>query len=723
MLHYNANRYHSRLLYTLEYPMNCRNRVFWGTPMLGASLLAVASFPVQADQADTNVIPAVQVNAETREGEGYITEDRAASTGKLKVPVEKTPYAITVVNDEFIKDTGAKNIQDALVYSSGVYAGAFGFDTRGDWVKVRGLDASFYKDGLRSLYGSYNSVRANVYALESLEVLKGPSSVLYGQAELGGIINSVSKLPKPEQQGEIWAQLGSHDRKQLAADITGPMSDDGKLLYRMVALKRDSGTQVDHVDDNGFLFAPSFTWLPTDNTTVTLLLNAQENNGGISAQFLPAQGTLLPGVKGDIPVETFVGEPSWDRYDRTLNEATLFVDQRLSDQWGLAVTARHTRSETETREHWAAIGGTISPDGTIGRTMHMADRGTEVSNLDARLEGELDLGVTRHTLALGVDYQDAFWEEENYFSQPVGTPINLYDPVYGNVNYAALAPVDRDDNSIRQTGLYLIDHMEIGKVVVSGALRHDESTNKVFKVSDNNVESDDSETTGRLGLMYRFDFGLSPYVSYSEAFVPNLGVNNGSSLEATTGEQQEAGFKYLNDAGDLSVTAAYFYIEETNRVVQGSNPDAVDQVGAKSEGWEMEVKKRLGNLELQASYTDLRVVDDQTGERLPYIADRLASFWGKYQLENGLRFGAGARYVGDNVGFDYGTGAGPKVPSVTLYDAMLGYGINDWDFSLNVRNLTDKEYVSWCRGQLNDSVFDCGYGETRTVTANARYRF
>ena len=704
--------------------MTSRNRVFWGTPMLGASLLAAASLPAQADQAEANVIPAVEVNADVREGEGYITEDRAASTGKLDVPVEKTPYAITVVSQEFMQDTGAKNIQDALLYSSGVYAGAFGFDTRGDWVKVRGLDASFYKDGLRSIYGFYNSVRPNVYALESLEVLKGPSSVLYGQAELGGIINSVSKLPKAEQQGEIWAQVGSYDRKQLAADVTGPMSEDGKLLYRMVALKRESGTQVDHVDDNGFLFAPSFTWLPTDNTTVTLLFNTQENNGGISAQFLPAEGTLLPGVKGDIPVETFVGEPSWDRYDRTQDEVTLFVDQRLSDSWSLAATARHTSSETETREHWAAIGFPISPDGDIARSMHMADRATDVSNFDVRLEGNVDLGATRHTLALGVDYQDAFWEEENYFSAVVPTStINLYNPQYGNVVYSALAPVDRDDNAIRQTGLYLIDHMEIGNVVVSGALRHDESTNKIFKVGGPNVESDDSETTGRLGLMYQFDFGLSPYVSYSEAFVPNLGTNQGSSLEATTGEQQEAGFKYLNDAGDLSVTAAYFYIEETNRVVQGMDQGTVDQVGAKSEGWEMEVKKRLGNLELQASYTDLRAVDDQTGERLPYIADRLASFWGKYELENGLRFGAGARYIGDNVGFDYGTGAGPKIPSVTLYDAMLGYGINDWDFSLNVQNLADKEYVSWCRGQLNDSVFDCGYGETRTVTANARYRF
>ena len=101
-------------------------------------------------------------------------------------------------------------------------------------------------------------------------------------------------------------------------------------------------------------------------------------------------------------------------------------------------------------------------------------------------------------------------------------------------------------------------------------------------------------------------------------------------------------------------------------MVPSPGQDSVEQVGAKSEGWEVEVKKQLGNLELLANYTDLRVVDDQSGERLPYIADRLASAWGKYELENGLRFGAGVRYVGDNVGFDY-AGSADGVGACLLY--------------------------------------------------------
>ncbi|GAA5133845.1 TonB-dependent siderophore receptor [Alloalcanivorax gelatiniphagus] len=652
----------------------------------------------------------------------YIQADKPAATGKLDVPVARQPFAIEVVGESLMRDTGAKNIQDALLYSPGVYSGGFGFDTRVDSAKVRGLDPSFYVDGLRYLYGSYNSVRPNIYALESIEVLKGPSSVLYGQAELGGIINGVSKLPKPTRQGELWAQVGSYDRKQVAADITGPLSEDGKLLYRLVALKRDSGTQVDHVDDDGFLFAPSITWLPTDDTTISLLMNSQEDTGAISAQFLPAQGTLLPGPLGDIGSETFVGEPDWDRYDRRRNEVTLFVDHRLDQQWGLVFTGRYSKSEAETREHWAATGEAPAADGTINRVIYMDDKGTEVKNFDLRLKGNLLMGPTRHHLAIGVDRQDALWKQDNTF-RGAGTPINVYDPVYGNVNYGVLDPEDKDDNELKQTGVYLIDHVEIGRVAVSGAVRYDDTTSTTLGVNGVDTDKDDHATTGRLGLMYNFDFGLSPYISYSESFKPNLGVSNGRTLDPTTGEQREAGIKYLSEPLALSVTAAWFDIEETNRIIPGQDAQQLDQTGATVDGWEIGVKKQFGNLSLLANYTKLDAKKDSTGERLPYVAEEVASGWGKYEMENGLRFGAGVRYLGSTVGNDYGKGADPKVPSVTLYDAMIGYSTGPWDFSITGKNLADKEYVSWCRGQNGNVIYDCGYGERRVILGDLRYRF
>jgi iron complex outermembrane recepter protein len=679
------------------------------------TLLTAPALAAAQQQTNAGTLAPVEVGAEGPADDGYITVDEPASTGKLNVPVERQPFSIETVDRELMEDTGAKNIQDALLYSSGVHAGNFGFDTRGDSAKVRGLDPSQYLDGLRSSYGNYNGVRPNIYALESVEVLKGPSSVLYGQAELGGIVNAVSKLPKAEKQGELRAQVGTFDRKEVAADITGPLSEDGKMLYRLVALKRDSGTQVDYVDNDGYVFAPSLTWLPTDTTTVTLLLNSQADSGAVSAQFLPSQGTLEPAPLGDIGSETFVGEPDWDRYDRKKDEVTLFLDQRLSGQWGVSATARYTETEVEIREHWAAIGAAPAPDGTIGRVISTTDNGTEILNFDARLEGDVALGPTRHNLAIGLDRQDALWTEDNV-ARGAGSPLNVYDPVYGDVNYAALNPQDQPDNELKQTGVYFIDHMEIGRVVVSGALRYDDTTSTNLGVNGVDTDKDDHATTGRLGLMYRFDFGLSPYVSYSESFKPNLGVSNGQTLDPTTGEQREAGVKYLAEEYGLSVTAAWFDIEETNRVVtSGVEPQEVDQTGATVDGWEVSVKKRLGNLSLLANYTDLDAKNDDSGERLPYVAEKVASTWGKYEMENGFRFGAGVRYVGDNVG----SGGGPTVPSYTLYDAMIGYATGPWDFTVTGKNLADKEYVSWCRAE----GLDCGYGERRVILGEASYNF
>lgn len=699
-----------------------RTCILWrrcGSAALMSLIGASASVPAQTDNGNVIELETVEVIAEAIGGSDYMALAREPNVGKMDVPVQEQPYSISIVDQGFIQDTGAKSIQDALLYTSGVHAGNFGFDTRIDSAKVRGVDASRYLDGLRQNYGFYNSVRTNVYALESIEVLKGPSSMLYGQGDLGGIINAVSKLPQEERGGEVWAQYGTFDRKQLALDLTGPMDEQGEFLYRIVALGRDSDTQVDHVQDDGYLLAPSFTWRPSEDTDITLLLNRQENKGQVSAQFLPQAGTLDPGSQGYIGSERFVGEPGWDRYDREKTEATLFLDHRFTDNWALSATARYSRSGTETREHWVDIPSVPDANGEVSRTIYTTDRSTRVLNLDARLQGRIDLGATRHHLLLGMDRQDARWEEDNYFyGAGLGGNFNVYAPQYGNLNTEVITPTDRPDNEIEQVGVYLADHIEVGPVVISAGLRHDWAENRTLAVTGPDTESRDEATTGRFGVMYRFDNGFSPYLSYAESFSMNLGTDGTAaenSLEPTTGEQQEVGFKYLSPNESLEITAAYFDITQQNRISDGSTPGGAEQTGAVIDGWELQVNKRWDSFETQLAYTDLNARDDATGDRLPSVAEQQASWWNRFYVGSNWRFGAGVRYVGDSVG----SAGAPVVPSVTLYDAMMGYTLGNWDFSLDAKNLADEEYISWCR---SDGA-DCGYGDRRSVTANVRYQF
>jgi iron complex outermembrane receptor protein len=677
--------------------------------------------PAAAVSAPDTTLPAISVKARSSDTkDGLITQSRPTTVGKSPVAVQDTPFSIGVVDVQQIRETGATSIESALLYSAGVYAGRYGFDTRGDWAAVRGLAPSAYLDGLRSIYGFYNNVRPDLYTLERVEILKGPSSVLYGQADLGGIVNAVSKRPQPEAKREIELQLGSHARKQAAADLTGPLSDDGRWLYRLVALARDSGTQVDHVDDDARVLMPSVTWQPRAGTQLTAQFVHQQYKGEVSSQFLPSRGTIDPAPRGRIPSSTFVGEPGWDRYDTRKNEWTLSLDQALGSGWRIAAIARKTLSASITREHWATVGAVPSDAGNITRSIHTADRKTDVLAGDLRLEGRFALGPTRHQVGLGVDHQNAFWEEYNYTSLSTGGgTINLYEPVYGFVNNAVLTGADRPDSKILQTGVYAMDHVEWGAWVLSAALRRDRARNVTLNLgSTPNAVVRNGATTGRVGLMYRFDFGLSPYVSASEAFVPNLGTDGtpgAGQLKPTTGSQTEAGVKYLSADGKSQAALAWFDIEQKNRIVDGATPGGVEQVGATTRGWEVETRQRLGALEFTASLTKLDAVNAVTGRRLSSIAEKTASTWLQYHFDRGLRVGAGVRHVGNVTGAN----GRPELPSVTLFDAMVGYDLGAWDLHFSLRNLADKEYLSWCRG-LNQ---DCGFGERRNALLTARYSF
>jgi len=687
---------------------------------LGAQEAPVASSAPNTTTDTTTDLPGVSVKASrVEQKDGLVTQGRAAGVGKSSVSAQDTPFGLSVVDVNQIRETGAKNIQDALLYSAGVYAGRYGFDTRGDWAAVRGMSPSFYLDGLRSSFGYYNKPRQDIYTLEQIEVLKGPSSVLYGQADLGGIVNAVSKQPSKTTHREVEVQLGSHDRKQIATDLTGALSADGQWLYRVVALKRDSGTQVDHVHDDAQVFMPSLTWQPSAATSVTLNYLHQQNKGQVSAQFLPSKGTIQSAPLGQIPTSAFAGEPGWDRYDTLQNEWSLFVKQQLSSTWRLNVSLRQTSTSSITREIYANTVNVPTDAGVIDRTIHTADRKTDVFAGDVRVEGRIDLGPTRHTISAGIDHQNAYWEEYNYNSLATGGgQLNIYNPVYGYVNTAALTWSDRPDNQIIQTGLYVSDHVEIGSLIVSAALRRDQARNRVWNIAPTaDVEVDNEATTGRLGVMYRLG-EWSPYVSYSEAFSPNLGTDglaNPSYLKPTTGDQKEAGLKYLSLSGDTSAAVAWFDIQQTNRVADGSEPGGVEQVGARVLGWEAELRQRWGALELMANWSNFSANDRQSGKRLSSIAERTASAWAQYRFAGNWRAGLGARHIGTVTGAS-GT---PEVPSVTLYDAMIGYASGPWDVRLDVKNLADKTYVSWCRG-LNR---DCGYGDRLNANLTARYTF
>ena len=645
---------------------------------------------------------------------GYVAK-RSSTATKTDTPLSETPQSITVVTRDQMVDQGANTLQEALLYAAGVRSDLYGLDSRSDDAHIRGSTADAYIDGLRQTNDYYTSTaRPDPYTMERIEVLRGPAAMLYGQGSTAGVLNLVSKRPQAEFQGEVGVQLGNYGRKQLQADITGPLTADGEWLYRLVAMARRADTQVDYVGDDRTLLAPSLTWKPNAVTSLTLQGLSQHDRTGSTSQFLPWAGMLTANPNGQIPTSRFIGEPG-DHYDTDRNSLGYLFEHQFNDQWTLRQNFRYAENKVDYLTHYAnsfSLPGGWYDDPVnqriIGRYGDHTQTKVHIATIDQHLEGHLQTGAVQHTLLTGLDltrYRNDKRSGDSYDT------IDAYAPVYGLATPVVLG--DSLHSSQRQAGLYLQDQMKIAQdwIVVAG-LRHDSVTNSVQGTADEHSQA----TTKRLGLMYLLPNGWSPYLSYSESFTPVAGTNvYGARFKPLRGEQIEAGVKYMPANSSTQFTASVYQLKEKNQsTVDPTRADNTIQVGStQNKGLELEWKAAVTrNVDAMASYTYTDV-----DKQLTQTSRNQAKAWGKYRFAlagiEGLAVGAGVRYLSA-----FRDGAAPTTPAITLVDAMLSWDQQHWRYALNVNNLTDKVYNTICL-----SRGDCWYGARRTAVLSATYRF
>ena len=348
---------------------------------------------------------------------------------KNETPIVETARSLSVETSDMFIDKGALRLADTLTYVAGVTAEPYGFSTRGDFPFSRGLSIPRYRDSVQELFGSYNSTRADVYTIEQVEVLKGPASVLYGQGSPGGIANYVSKTPQEDFGGEIAAELGNFDRYQIAGDVTGPVAgSDGKLLYRVVGVYRDTGTQIDEVDETTTVFMPSLSWLPTPDTKFTIIGLLQETDSDAAAQFIPIEGTLEPhNVTGEfIDTDVYVGEPGFNRYDTDSQQVTLLAEHRINDVFKLEATALWRSGEADYHQAWPTftgasrylnqyLGAPLFTETTVARTFYQGDNTFDQLAGDVRVRADFTTGAFEHQLLAGVQYQDVETDSDSSY--------------------------------------------------------------------------------------------------------------------------------------------------------------------------------------------------------------------------------------------------------------------------------------------------------------------
>ncbi|MFE0759245.1 TonB-dependent siderophore receptor [Inquilinus sp. NPDC058860] len=673
--------------------------------------------------------------------DGYVAEESRTGT-KTGTPLIETPQSVSVVTRQQMDDQKAQSVSQALRYSAGVapetrpgrydYPNIRGFGSPG------GADANFVglMDGLRLPRGVYYiSPSIDPYMLERVEILRGPSSILYGSVNPGGVVNLWSKRPTAEPLHEIDLEYGTFDRLQAGLDLGGPLTEDGSLLYRLTALGRDSGTPVAGTQDQRVSVAPAVTWTPNEDTSLTLLGSYQYDPAAGAFNYLPYEGTVKRASWGRFPTSFFDGDTGFDRSERTQYAVGYELEHKAGDVLTLRQNFRYMHADYDYRSVYQ--NGYDGPNSLTRATVATKESFDGIA-LDNQALLRFSTGEVEHTALFGIDYRHT--GASALFGYGSAPSLDVLQPDHRqDIVMPAYASDTRQ--TLDQIGFYAQEQMKWGGLSLLLGARADwaetETDARALPGGASTLSHQaDAAVTWRAGLVYEFDNGLAPYLSYSTSFEPVSGTDfHSQPFKASTAEQYEIGVKYQPDGFAGFFTVALFDITQTN--VKTADPDpthpyASIQTGEiRSRGVELEAHAEVtDNLSLLGSVTVLDIVNTESTDfkdKRPFgVPDRLASLWADYSFTDGtldgLALGAGVRYVGSSWGNAENT---LKVPDVTLFDLGLRYDLGmlqpeleGTQVSVNVSNLFDREFVASCWNETS-----CFYGTRRTITAGLKLRW
>lgn len=702
--------------------------------LAAALVLALTAGAAHAQQPPAAAeVDAVELDRIVVSAPNYVPAGSMTAT-KSGAPLIETPQSISVVTRDQIDLLGFTDVQQAVRYTSGIVGENYGPDLRFDHLTLRGFNPKQYIDGLQApITTSVFNVGADLYGFQEVDVLKGPAAVLYGNSPPGGIYNLTSRRADELFGGEFGVKYGSDDYKQVHGTVTGPIADN--LSARATLLYRDRGSQTEHVTGERTYFAPTFTWHIGEHTSLTGLAYYQKDaNTGDTNGYLPAHGTLLGNPNGTIRRGRNLGEPDYNRYDRTQWAAGWDFRHDFSDRVGFQQNAKWYEYEEDQLMVYST--GFQEDMRTVNRSIYPYSEDVEGFAVDNRLTLEFgQAGGVQQTVLVGYDYR----ELENFarLGFAAGPPLDAFDPVYGAAPIVTPEQTNVfNDQQVRQSGIYVQDHIKAGNWVTTLSGRYDDVSVRNYQ---NGETTDQDSFSWRAGLNYVFDSGWAPYLSYATGFEPIVGTDSetGAAFKPSTSTQVEAGLKFdargLGDGVRLFATAAVFLIEQDNlvNVQSGQTPMFGRQIGeVEARGGELELVARIHdqwNINASYSYTSTEVVRDATGyatgDPLPTMPEHKLTAFVDYTIYDGplagLGFGFGGRYLSESAG-SLRSAFNDEVlytKPTTIWDAIVHYDLDNWRFALNASNLFDKEYVGRC-----SAIANCIYGQGRQLIATVSWR-
>ncbi len=662
-----------------------------------------------------------------------VTSQMQSGATKLETPDIETPQAVSIITRQQYEEQGATSVRQAVSYTPGVYSNQIGASNRFDYIVLRGFsDGSLdnvYLDGLKLMgdTNSHSSLVIDPWFLDSVEVVRGPASVLYGRSSPGGIVALNSRKPSFDPGGEVKLFAGNNNQRGAAFDVTGPVDDNDRVAARLTGMTRYADSQFDHLKEQRYAIAPSLAWRITDQTRLDLMAYLHRDPEGGSHSGLPYEGTVTPHAGRKISNTFFEGEDDYDKYDRRENMVGYNVEHAFDSGWSVRQKLRYLHTKVNLNQVYAA--GWLN-DTELNRGYSGSDESLSAITLDNQIDGSVDTGIINHRLLFGVDYQ----RRSNNVTASYGSfpAIDAFNPVYG-ADPLSISVYSREKHKLEQTGIYLQDQMSLDRWRLTLGGRHDQvKITNVNKINDTRDTLDQDHFSSRAALMYLFDSGFAPYVSYSTAFTPTSFTDEyGKILQPMKGKQWEAGLKFQPEGSQTMYSASVYRINQKNIATKVEPTDPYRSIGEiESEGVELEAVGQLtDNLRLQAAYTynDIRYKKssaEEQGKRAVYAPRNQASAWLSYDVKtglfDGLTVGSGVRYVNGITSDRQNT---HTLPSYTLVDLAVGYdlshvGLKGMSAQLNVNNLTDKRYVAAC-----NSLSYCYFGAERSIVGSVSWAF
>ncbi|PMT93886.1 ferrioxamine B receptor [Klebsiella sp. Kd70 TUC-EEAOC] len=662
-----------------------------------------------------------------------VTSQMQSGATKIATPDIETPQSVSIITREQFEEQGAISVRQAVSYTPGVYSNQIGASNRFDYIVLRGFsDGSLdnvYLDGLKMMgdTNSHSSLVVDPWFLENIEVVRGPASVLYGRSSPGGIVALTSRKPSFDPGGEIKLFAGNNNQRGAAFDVTGALDDDDRVAARLSGMTRYADSQFDTLKEQRYAIMPSLTWRITDQTRLDLMAYLHRDPEGGSHSGLPYEGTVVPHNGKKIANTFFEGEDDYDKYDRRENMVGYNFEHMFDNGWSVRQKLRYLHTKVELNQVYAA--GWLN-ESELNRGYSGSDEKMNAITLDNQLDGSVDTWAVNHRLLMGIDYQDRSNDTTGYYG--AFPAIDAFNPVYGaKPDYITM--YSREKHKLRQTGYYLQDQMSWERWRFTLGGRYDQvSVSNIDKLNQTRSDLDKNNFSTRAALLYLFDNGFAPYISYSTAFTPtSFADENGNVLDPMKGKQWEAGLKYEPEGMNSQFSASVFRINQTNIATKEEPTDPYRSIGEiESKGVELEAISQLtDSFRLQAAYTytDIRYKKsspEEQGKRAVYAPRNQASAWLSYDVKSGpldgLTLGSGVRYVNGITSDRLNT---HTLPSYTLVDMAIGYdlskvGIKGLSAQLNVNNLTDKSYIAAC-----NSLSYCYFGAERSIVGSVSWKF